>query len=134
MDSNIKRKIDVYPDEAKSQLFRIRKLIFEVAREEGLGDIAETLKWNEPSYQSQYGSAVRIDWKEKSSDTISVYFNCKTTLVETFKEIYRDTFRYEGNREIVFKISEKLPMVELKACMSMALRYHKIKHLPLLGA
>lgn len=134
MDSNVKTKIDLYPDEVKSQLLNIRDAIFAVAKEECLGEITETLKWNEPSYQSKNGSTVRMDWKDKSPRTVSVYFNCNTTLVETFKEIYRDTFHYVGNREIKFQVSEKLPMVELKACISMSLRYHKIKHLPLLGA
>jgi len=27
-----------------------------------------------------------------------------------------------------------MPMLELKACISMTLRYHKVKNLPLLGA
>mgnify|MGYP001470861587 CR=1 FL=1 len=134
MDSHVKAKIALYPDEVKSQLLKIRDAIFEVAKEECLGEITETLKWNEPSYQSKNGSTVRIDWKEKSPSTVSVYFNCKTSLVETFKEIYRDTFHYVGNREIIFQVSEKLPMVELKACISMSLRYYEIKHLPLLGA
>jgi len=134
VDDNVKRKIDLYPDEVKSLLFKIRDAIFEAAKEECLGEIIETLKWNEPSYQSKNGSTVRMDWKDKSPSTVSVYFNCNTRLVETFKEIYRDTFHYVGNREIIFQVSGKLPMVELKACISMSLRYHKIKHLPLLGA
>ena len=80
-----------------------------------------------------------MDWKAKSPHTVSVYFNCKTTLVGTFKEVYRDTFVYAGNREIVFQVSDnsslkELPMLELKACISIALRYHQVKHLPLLGA
>jgi len=107
--------------------------IFEVAKEESLGNIIENLKWHEPSYLAKNGSAVRMDWKEKSPSTISIYFNCKTRLVDTFNEIYQDTFTYVGNREIVFEIEDELPMQELKACISMALRYHKIKYLPLLG-
>ena len=134
MDSNVQGRIDLYPDEAKFQFLKIRDAIFEVAKEDCLGEITESLKWNEPSYQSKNGSTVRMDWKDKSPSTVSVYFNCKTTLVETFKEVYRDTFHYVGNREIIFQVSETLPMVELKACISMSLRYHKIKHLPLLGA
>ena len=63
-----------------------------------------------------------------------VYFNCKTTLIETFKKIYKDTFNYVGRKEIVFDVLGDLPIQELKACISMSLRYHKIKHLPLLGA
>jgi hypothetical protein len=42
-----------------------------------------------------------------------------------------------GKREMIFQLSQLekggLPMSELKDCLSMALRYHDIKHLPLLG-
>jgi len=134
MDSRVKNKFEHYPDAAKLKLLAIRAAIFEVAVEESLGDISESLKWNEPSYLSKAGSAIRLDWKQRSPTTISVYFNCKAVLIDTFQEIYRDTFAFVGNREMVFQIADELPMLELKACLSMALRYQKIKHLALLGA
>jgi hypothetical protein len=134
MDSSIQGKFEGYPETAKFKLLAIRAAIYDIAAEESLGDITENLKWNEPSYQSKMGSAIRLDWKQRSPTTISVYFNCKTVLIDTFQEIYRDTFTFVGNRELVFQTSDELPMLELKACLSMALRYQHIKHLPLLGA
>lgn len=136
LNSQIQLKINTYPEAAREKFSEIRDAIIQVAAQESLGGITESIKWNEPSYQldnPKLGSAIRIDWKERSPDTISVYFNCKTLLIETFKEIYRDIFNFVGNREIVFQLSDSLPMPELKACVSMALRYHQIKHLPLLG-
>jgi len=139
MDVKVKERFEGYPEAVRVQLLTIRDAIFEVAAEESLGKVAESLKWNEPSYQSKHGSAIRMDWKDKSPSTISLYFNCQTTLIDTFREVYRDTFTFVGNREMVFDISEGLPLeefpiLELKACISMALRYHQIKNLPLLGA
>lgn len=134
MDSRVTNKFEGYPEAANVKLLEIRAVIFEIAAQELLGKIVESLKWNEPSYQSKRGSAIRMDWKQRSPDTISVYFNCKTTLIDTFKEIYSETFTFIGNREIVFQIADELPLTELKACISMALRYQQIKHLPLLGA
>jgi hypothetical protein len=133
MDGSIQNKFESYPEAAKDKLLKIRTAIFEVAAEESLGNIVESLKWNEPSYLSKSGSAIRIDWKQRSASTISVYFNCKTNLIDTFREIYPDTFSFSGNREIVFQLDTELPVQELKACISMALGYQKIKHLPLLG-
>lgn len=137
MDRKIKNKFEGYPEAARSQLLAIRTAIFEVAAEESLGEIVESLKWGEPSYLSKAGSAVRMDWKAKSPATVSIYFNCQSLLIETFKEIYGDTFEFVGKREIVFQLSRLeahgLPIAELKACLSMAMRYHDIKHLPLLG-
>jgi hypothetical protein len=54
--------------------------------------------------------------------------------VATFKEIYGDIFKYEGNRALIFKLNETLPTTALTHCISMALRYKKLKHLALLGA
>ena len=53
---------------------KIRDAIFDVSKEESLGEVVENLKWGEPSYQSKNGSVVRIDRKKKSPDTISGIF------------------------------------------------------------
>jgi hypothetical protein len=47
--------------------------------------------------------------------------------------VYGDTFTYEGNRGIIFKTNQDVPLAELGHCISMSLRYKKIKHLNLLG-
>ena len=133
MDDSVKEKFDRYPEAARKQLLKVRAIIYDIAKEESLGELVENLKWNEPSYLSKQGSAIRIDWKEKSPSTFSIYVNCKTSLIDTFREIYQDTFVFSGNREIIFQIDDELPLAELKACISMALRYQKIKNLPLLG-
>ena len=62
-----------------------------------------------------------------------MYFNCNTSLVDTFKAIYGDVFTFAGNRAIVFGETAELPIEELKHCISLALTYHRVKHLPLLG-
>ena len=128
------KKFELYPEAISDQLLLIRDLIFEVAEEDDVGEVTETLKWGEPSYLVSGGSTVRFDWKPRHPNQFSVYFNCKTTLIETFREIYGELFAYNGNREIVFNMVEPVPRNELKHCISLALQYHKVKHLPLLGA
>jgi hypothetical protein len=134
MDLSVKQKFEAYPDNISSLLSNVRDLIFSVAEQDGISDLTETLKWGEPSYVSKIGSTIRFDWKAKYPDQYCIYFNCKTSLVETFKEVYGDTFTYEGNRAIVFQIDQILPLKELAHCISLSLRYKKIKHLNLLGA
>lgn len=134
MDNGVRKKFESYPDNIRPLFTRIRSIILETAEQDCVGEIEETLKWNEPSYLIKGGSTVRIDWKPKYPHHFFVYFNCKTSLIETFKEVYGDLFTYDGNRAIVLEIAKKLPEKELKQCISMSLRYHKIKHLPLLGA
>ncbi|MDB4584760.1 DUF1801 domain-containing protein [Draconibacterium sp.] len=124
-----------YPKFVQHQLFHLRELVLSVASEiEGLEKLEETLKWGEPSYLTKHGSTIRMDWKEKNPEQFAIYFKYTSGLVPTFKTIYKDKFNFEGNRAIVFKINEKIPDIELTHCILMALTYHKIKHLPLLGA
>ena len=52
----------------------------------------------------------------------------------TFRAIYGDAFNYEKNRAIEFTLTDEVPVAALKNCISMALQYHQVKHLPLLGA
>lgn len=123
-----------YPDSVQAQMHRLRELGLSAASEiKGLEELEETLKWGEPSYLSKHGSTVRMDWKQKTPDQFAVYFKCTSKLVPTFKELYKDTFTFEGDRAIVFKLDDKIPETELKHCISLALTYHKVKHLPLLG-
>jgi hemoglobin-like flavoprotein len=124
-----------YPDSVRSQMEKLRELVLEAASEvDSLENLEETLKWGEPSYLTKHGSTVRMDWKEKKPDQYAMYFKCTSKLVPTFKELYQDTFTFEGDRAIIFKLDEKIPKNELKHCIKLALNYHKVKHLLLLGA
>ncbi|MDB6059937.1 MAG: hypothetical protein JWM78_40 [Verrucomicrobiaceae bacterium] len=134
MEIFIKEKFDSYPDHIRPLLLNLRKIIFAAATEYEVGAIEETLKWGEVSYVVKGGSTFRIDWKQKSPNQYFMFFHCQTTLIETFKEIYGDAFIYEGKRAIVFNISEQVPVAELKHCIALSLRYHRLKNLPLLGA
>jgi hypothetical protein len=134
-DPRVKDIFNSYPELARNQLHQLRELILDTASNiDEIDELEETLKWGEPSYLSKHGSTIRIDWKDKSPDTYAIYFKCTSKLVPTFKVIHKDTFNFEGNRAIVFRLNEKIPELELKQCIGMALTYHKIKQLPLLGA
>ncbi len=129
INPNVREKFNSYPKKVQTQLLELRLLILNSGN-----DIEETLKWGEPSYLSPHGSTVRLDYKVKNPDHYALYFNCKSKLVDTFKELYGDTFKYEGNRALVFELNEKINQQALQHCISLSLNYHKIKHLPLLGA
>lgn len=123
-----------YPKQFQKKMHHLRKLVLQTSKELGLEDLEETLKWGEPSYLTKHGSTIRMDWKKKKPDQYAIYFKCTSKLVSTFKVIYPDTFSYETTRAMVFKLDDKVPTKELKHCISLALTYHKVKHLPLLGA
>jgi len=115
-------------------MLTLREAIFTVAAEQSITDIDETLKWGEPSYIAKSGSTIRIDWKSSTPDYYGLYFNCNSKLVATFRELYPNHFHYQGNRALMIKIGQKIDLTAVKHCITLALRYHKIKHLPLLGA
>ena len=70
---------------------------------EDVNALEETLKWGEPSYLTKGGITLRMDWKDRALDRYEMYFNCNTSLVDTFKEVYGDVFTFEGNRAIVWQ-------------------------------
>ncbi|MBX2847582.1 MAG: DUF1801 domain-containing protein [Acidiferrobacterales bacterium] len=131
--TEINDKVSVYPTKAKARFKTIQKLIHEIADKEGHDRAQETLKWGEPAFLVKGGSALRVDWKPKSPNHLFIYFNCNTTLVETFKEVFLDVFEFEGNRAIKLDLDKPLSIEELSQCISVTLRYQKLKHLPLLG-
>ena len=124
-----------YPAEMNKKMMALRQLILDTASEtEGVAKLEETLKWGEPSYITKGGSTIRIDWKPSNPNEYAMYFNCQSKLIDTFKELYHDTLAFDGNRAIVLNVGVAIPTNELKHCVSLALTYHKIKHLPMLGA
>ncbi len=131
---SVQQKINDYPNKVKEALLGIRTLILEVAEQQGLGDVEETLKWGEPSYVIKEGSTIRYDWKEKTPEQYYIFFNCKTKLVDTFRELYSSELTFQDNRAIVLNINEKIPKNVIRHCIELSLNYKKIKHLPLLGA
>ena len=123
-----------YPEEIRPKLEYLRALIIKTAEDIGtISEMEETLKWGEPSYLVKKGSTIRIDYKEKHPDRYAMYFKCTSKLVPTFKELFGETFNYEKTRAIIFDKKDKVPTEELKQCIELALIYHKVKHLPLLG-
>jgi hypothetical protein len=123
-----------YPKNIRKKLMLLRQLVLDTASEcKDSDSLEETLKWGEPSYLIKNGSTIRMDWKNSAPDQFAIYFHCKTKLVDTFKELYGDTFKFEGNRAIVFHKNDEIPIDEVKHCILLSLTYHDRKHLPMLG-
>lgn len=131
MPHSVAEVYDAYSPGIWDALCRLRKLILETAAEtEGIGTIEESLKWGQHSFATvrpKTGSPVRIDALKDGSNRYALYFVCHTHLVDRFLEIYPQTFKFEGDRALIFKVGEPLPETELKHCIAMALTYH-LKH------
>jgi len=116
-----------YPAEMRRRLMALRALVFEVAAgTAGVGRLTETLKWGQPSYltdETKSGTTVRID-QLKTGDGYALYVHCQSGLVPKFRDLYGDTFRYEGKRALLFDTDARLPLPELKHCIGLALTHH----------
>ncbi|HEY7773524.1 MAG TPA: DUF1801 domain-containing protein [Marinagarivorans sp.] len=134
MDACVKQAYQQYPAEITQQLLTLRTIIFDVASEAKLGPVQECLKWQEPSYISKHGSTLRLGWKPARPHHYFAYVNCKTQLIATYKALYPTELTYEGNRAIAFSLGQRYPTFAIKHCFELALTYHRVKDLPLLGA
>lgn len=133
-DPRVLTKFNSYPEHIRPKLDTLRALVLKTANQiEGLTTLEETLKWGEPSYLTQKGSTIRMNWTIKKPEQYALYFKCTSRLVDTFKVLFGDTFKYETTRALVFDLEESLPVAELQTCIRLALTYHSVKHLPLLG-
>lgn len=123
-----------YPNSVRKKLQNLRHLIIETANDiPEITTLEEALKWGEPSYLNKNGSTIRMNWKKGKPNQYALYFQCTSKLVPTFKMIYKNTFKFEGTRAIIFNMKDKIPEEALKNCLTAALIYHKVKHLPNLG-
>ena len=129
-NQQVQEKFNSYPTPIREKLLALRQLVLEAADT----PLEETLKWGEPSYLVKGGSAVRFDWKEKTPQQYFLFFNCKTKLVDTFRELYSGDLEFQGNRAIVLNLNEPIPSAILQHCIELSLKYKSIKHLALLGA
>lgn len=127
----VARVLKSYPPGIRRKLLAVRALILKTAASTpGVGEIEETLKWGEPAYVtavSKSGSTIRFGWKKSDVGRYAIYFNCQTTLIETFRTLFPKELRFEGNRAIILDESEPVPIETLAFCIGAALTYHRTK-------
>lgn len=114
-----------YGKDLHAPLQQLRQLIFQVAKKtDGVGKLQETLKWGQVSYltpSSKSGTTIRIG--EEKTGGYALYVNCRSTLVQDWRERY-PSLKYQENRSIIFSADEELPREVLSHCIAMALTYH----------
>lgn len=132
-NNHVGEVFESYPKQVRPNLLHLRKLILEVAKENNINDLEEVLRWGQPSYVCKTGSTVRLGLVKNEPGSYALFFQCTSSLVDTFRQVYGKKFSYEGNRALIFNTAQKLPEKELKECIYAALNYHRLKKLPLLG-
>lgn len=131
MPMDLARAFDAFPAPVRQRLLQVRGLFFETAaRTDGVGPLAETLKWGEPAYLTEAtgsGTTIRLGSLRSSDETCAILFNCRPALVETFRAQFSGAFGYQKNRAILLRTSGALPRAPLAICLAMALTYHRRK-------
>jgi len=120
-------KFAAYPPIVRRKLLALRELVFRTAEcTDGVGEIEESLKWGEPAYatKNKSGSTLRMDWKKADPHHYAMYFHCQTHLVETFRAMFAQDFKFEGRRALVFSLTDELPQDALTVCVAASLTYH----------
>ena len=132
MPESVAAVFQSYAPKPRRRLKRLRALIYETASSlDGVGPIEETLKWGQPAYAttaSKSGSAIRLGWKEARPDVYFLFFNCQTTLVESFRALFPRELVFEGNRAVAFPVDEPLPEKIVAQCIELALTYRRKPH------
>jgi len=136
LSAQLKEVYAQFPPAPRRVLMQLRRLIYATAAgDSSIGALTETLKWGEPAFLTQAtksGTTVRIGWKAKTPEDIALYVHCQTSLVETFRTLYRaeyetgnnEELRFEGNRAVIVGIDRELPEEALKRMIHAALTYH----------
>jgi hypothetical protein len=125
-DAGMRAVFDRYPPALGQKLLALRAAIFDVAREENVGPIEETLKWGQPAYLTASGSGttIRIDGDETNGGALALYVNCKSSLVGEWRERFPD-MAFGGTRSL--RLDADLGDPRLRMCIADALTYHRRK-------
>ncbi len=126
----VKKAFDNYPRQVTDRLLLLRELIFRIAEEsDEIGQIEETLKWDNPSYLThapKSGTTIRLSNIRADDDKYAMSVHCQTSLVSDFRQIYPE-LTYDGNRSLLFHVNAKLPLATVEHFISSALTYHHRK-------
>ena len=129
LPSEIAAVLARHPKAVQARLLEVRALVFAVAGEtEGVGPLSETLKWGEPAYlaaASGSGTTIRLGVSKTAPTAAAVFVNCRTSLVDTYREQFGDVFGFEGNRALIVAADGPLPELPLRICLRAALLYHR---------
>ena len=103
-------------------------MIFGVARAHTeIGPLTETLKWGEPAYLTEAtgsGSTIRLGCTKTEPVYCAIFLNCRTHLIDTYRSLYPQDLKFEGNRAIVLDPTVDWPVDALEHCIGLALTYH----------
>lgn len=100
MPERVAVAFDGFPPAARPVLEEVRRALFLLADDLGVGPLSETLKWGQPAYLTEAtgaGTTVRLG---VDAGDPAVFVHCRTTLVESFRAEHPEAFGYGGTRAL----------------------------------
>jgi hypothetical protein len=127
-DPALAAAFEAFPAAPRARLLAVRDLVLETAAANPvIGPLVESLKWGEPAYRPakvRVGTTVRLGISPRAPQACAVFVHCKTTLMASYRELYPDSFGFEGERALILDLNRPLPTEALRHCLSLALTYH----------
>ena len=122
---------DSWEPAVRLPLLHLRQRILEVAAQtDGVGPLAETLKWGEPAWlpaRPAVGTTLRINRLKGSNTGYALFVPCQSGLIPTFAQHYPGTFAFQGHRAIVLDAGTAIAEQPLRHCIALALTCHRRK-------
>jgi len=119
--------VEAWPAPAQSTLWTCRTLFHQIAAENGLGPLDESLKWGQPAWRPtkpRTGSTLRMGWSPGMPDRLSFFVDCKTDLAARMRDIYPDFSDNDGQRQLTVTLDAPLPEQALSHLAEMTFTYH----------
>lgn len=102
----------------------LRALILDEAKSLGIEDVAECLRWGQPSYISPIGTALRIGAPKTGG--FNLHAHCQTSVIPEFEEQFGSEFEIEGSRTVHFRTADDLHPDKLRLLIAHGLQYKRL--------
>lgn len=126
-DAKVAAVFDRFAPAQREALLALRALVLAAADNPAVGALEESLKWGEPAYRPirpRTGTTVRLGVSPKSPGACAIFVNCKTTLLAAYRDLYPESFGFEGERALILDPAQPLPAQAVAHCVDLAFTYH----------
>ncbi|MCK0149665.1 DUF1801 domain-containing protein [Marivita sp. S6314] len=122
---DVEAALAAHPEDVQGALRALREMILDVAANtDGVGPITETLKWGQPSFEAmspKTGTPLRIGVPKTGG--VALYTHCQTTVMSQARDVFSDSFDFDGNRAVLLPTDGAWPDAALRQIMRSALTY-----------
>lgn len=117
----VRAVFDGYDADKRDGLLRLRALITQTAESLGV-PLSEELRWGQPAYITPKGSTLRLGVPKRGG--FALFAHCQTDIIATFASVAPASYRFDGNRAVLFSDASEIVEAELEPLVRHALIYH----------